>query len=53
MATKRNVIAKPNWKGVVFGAVVFVGLGLALLTAYQAGADDQMDYIQSTTVDGR
>lgn len=55
MATKKTVkktIFQPNWNIVVFGAIVFLALGLALLTAYQSGADHQRTLMQSSSVDG-
>lgn len=38
---KKKAAASHSWSPVVFGAVLLVGLGLALITAYRAGASRQ------------
>ncbi len=42
MAKKKKVSPKTQWSVVLFGAFIFVGAGLGLLSAFQAGASYQV-----------
>lgn len=43
MAKKKKVSQTKQWGVVLFGAFIFVGLGLGLLTAFKAGATAQLN----------
>jgi hypothetical protein len=43
MARKKNLPKPAKWRTVVLGALLFVGLGIGLITVYKAGANDFQD----------
>ncbi len=49
MARKKVTKSKtPQWRAVVLGAILFVGLGIGLIATYKAGANQQSTYMPFT-----
>lgn len=43
MAKKKKISQRRQWSVIVFGAFMFVGIGVGLLTAFKAGAVQQQN----------
>jgi hypothetical protein len=41
MARKKQLPQPANWRAVILGTVLFVALGIGLITVFKAGADQQ------------